>query len=123
MTVNVLPVPAARWRAACEDAATEGARLRCLYAVDGERGPELRALLGLADEERVLTASLAGAPVDSVLEVSPAADWDEREAHDLYGVRFAGREPLRALAAHPPQPDRWITPVRGHGTHQVAVGP
>ena len=41
------------------------------------------------------------ATVDSVLEVFPAANWDEREAHDVYGVRFAGHEPLRALVAHP----------------------
>ncbi len=123
MNVNVLRVPAAGWRAACEDAAAEGARLRCLYAVAGEHGPELRALLGLPDEERLLSVSLADAPADSVLEVFPAAGWDEREAHDLYGVRFAGHDPLRALVAHPSQPERWMTPVHGHGTHQVAVGP
>ena len=30
----------------------------------------------------------------------PAANWDEREAHDLYGVRFDGHEPLRPLVEH-----------------------
>jgi Ni,Fe-hydrogenase III large subunit len=117
--MNLVRVPAGRWRAACEDAAGEGARLRCLYAADGH----VRALLGLPDEERMLTTSPSGAALDSVLEVFPAAGWDEREAHDLYGVRFAGHAPLRALVEHPAQRERWITPVRGHGPHEVAVGP
>ncbi len=121
MTVNVVRVPPARWRRACEDAAGAGARLRCLYAVDGERGPEVRALLGLPGEERLLTTA-AGA-VDSVIEPFPAAGWDEREAHDVYGVGFAGHEPLRALVAHPERLADWATPVHGHGPHDVAVGP
>ncbi len=116
-------VPAARWRGTCEDAAAEGARLRCLYAVDGEHGPEVRIVLGHQGGERLLTTAPADATLDSVVETFPAAGWDEREAHDLYGVRFAGHAPLRALVAHPADPARWITPVRGHGPHQVAVGP
>ncbi len=30
---------------------------------------------------------------------------------------------MRALAAHPDDPARWMTPVSGDGVHQVAVGP
>ena len=30
----------------------------------------------------------------------PGREWDEREAHDLHGLRFAGHEPMRALVAH-----------------------
>ena len=123
MTVNVVRVAAGAWRDACQEAAAAGALLRCLYAVNGEHGPEVRALLGMPGEERLLTAPAVDATIDSVLEVFPAAGWDEREAHDVYGVRFSGHEPLRALVAHPAQPERWMTPVRGHGTHQVAVGP
>jgi Ni,Fe-hydrogenase III large subunit len=115
--VNVLRVPAERWRPECERALADGARFRCLYAADG---PDVRLLLGLPGEERMLVAS---GDVDSVLEVVPAAGWDEREAHDLYGVRFAGHDPLHALVAHPSELDRWATPVHGEGTHQVAVGP
>src|SRR5262249_46246741 len=48
--------------------------------------------------------------------------WDEREAHDLYGLRFAGHEAARALVAHP-DGDGWMTPVAGDGVHDVAVGP
>ena len=45
----------------------------------------------------------------------PAAEWDEREAHDLYGLRFDGHEPLRALVAHPQDPARWTIPVERRG--------
>jgi Ni,Fe-hydrogenase III large subunit len=123
VTLNEVRVPATRWRDACEDAAARGARLRCLYATRGDDGLEVRALLGLPGEERLLIAPAVDATVDSVLDVFPAANWDEREAHDVYGIRFAGHEPLRALVAHPEQLGAWTTPVRGHGPHQVAVGP
>ena len=123
MTVDVIRVPSESWRATCELAVAEGARLRCLYAADGEDGPEVRLLLGLPDAERLLRTTARDGTLDSVLELLPAVGWDEREAHDVYGVRFAGHEPLRALVAHPPELERWATPVSGDGTHQVAVGP
>ena len=63
----------------------------------------------------------AGA-VPTIVDLVPAADWDEREAHDLYGLRFAGHEPLRPLVDHTAVP-AWMTPVSGDGVHQVAVGP
>ena len=50
-------------------------------------------------------------------------EWDEREAHDLVGVRFAGHAPLRPLVAHPAATADWATPVAGEDVHQVAVGP
>ncbi len=53
----------------------------------------------------------------------PAAAWDEREAHDLYGVDFAGHEPLRPLVDHDLRLDRWTVPVHGGDAYQVAVGP
>ena len=39
----------------------------------------------------------------TIVDLAPAAGWDEREAHDLYGVRFAGHEPLRPLVDHDPE--------------------
>ena len=59
----------------------------------------------------------------SIVDLAPAAGWDEREAHDLHGVDFAGHEPLRPLVDHDLRLDRWTVPVRGHDAYQVAVGP
>ncbi|HEY6796008.1 MAG TPA: NADH-quinone oxidoreductase subunit C, partial [Kineosporiaceae bacterium] len=70
----------------------------------------------------VVTADVDGGSVASIVDLVPAAAWDEREAHDRYGVGFAGHEPLRALVDHG-ELDTWTTPVRGEDTYQVAVGP
>ena len=61
--------------------------------------------------------------VPTIVDLAPAAAWDEREAHDLYGVRFDGHEPLRPLVDHDLELARWTVPVRGDDAYQVAVGP
>ena len=59
----------------------------------------------------------------SIVDLTPAAEWAEREAHDLGGVVFDGHEPLRPLAEH--TPSSRAGPSRSHGqdAYQVAVGP
>ncbi len=64
-----------------------------------------------------------GPQVRSLVDVAPAAAWDEREAADLYGIRFDGHEPLRPLAVHDLDLARWTVPVDGDDVYQVAVGP
>ena len=59
----------------------------------------------------------------SIVDLAPAADWDEREAADLYGIRFAGHEPLRPLVDHDLDLARWTVRVRGDDPYQIAVGP
>jgi Ni,Fe-hydrogenase III large subunit len=84
----------------------------------------VRTLLAGPDgSTRLETLAVDGGSVPSIVDLAPAANWDEREAHDLYGVRFDGHEPLRPLVRHDPDPDRWTVPVRGHDVYQVAVGP
>jgi NADH-quinone oxidoreductase subunit C len=46
---------------------------------------------------RVKVTTDETAPVASVNDVFPAANWYEREAYDLYGIRFAGHPDLRRI--------------------------
>ena len=57
------------------------------------------------------------------MDAIPAAAWDEREAHDLHDLRFAGHEPMRPLLDHDAPLAAWTVPTVGHDTHEVAVGP
>jgi Ni,Fe-hydrogenase III large subunit len=112
----------ATYRDSVARALAEGARFGGLHAADG--GAVVRALLWSVDGTPRLEAAAADAGrVPSIVDLAPAAGWDEREAHDLYGVEFAGHEPLRPLADHDLDLDRWTVRVRGHDPYQVAVGP
>lgn len=46
---------------------------------------------------RIKLSTSETAPVASVNDVFPAANWYEREAYDLYGIRFTGHPDLRRL--------------------------
>ena len=46
---------------------------------------------------RIKIATDETAPVQSVNDVFPAANWYEREAYDLYGIRFTGHPDLRRI--------------------------
>ncbi|MCR4266006.1 NADH-quinone oxidoreductase subunit C [Nitratireductor sp. ZSWI3] len=46
---------------------------------------------------RVKVSTDEDAPVPSVVEVFPAANWFEREIYDLYGVLFTGHPDLRRI--------------------------
>ena len=112
-----------RWREAVGGALAAGARAVDLHAAGIASEPLVRVTLVEPDaSERVLAARASGGALDSVADLVPALDWDEREACDLAGVCFGGR-PRRALAAHPAAPEEWMTPVRGADVHEVAVGP
>jgi Ni,Fe-hydrogenase III large subunit len=103
------------------DLVDAGARAEGLFAAGRPGAAEVRCVLATHDGPVIVQADAAGA-LPSPAELVPALDWDEREARDLYGVRFDGRA-HRALVAHPDDPAEWMTTVVGDDVHQVAVGP
>jgi len=124
-------VAPAQWRARCAAALTASGRFAALYATESEAaahaspevGPGVRGLFFTPAGPLLLSADAPEGALDSIVDLVPAAAWDEREAHDLYGVCFKGHSPLRPLIDHVPQLADWTLPVSGHDVHQVAVGP
>ncbi len=59
-----------------------------------------------------------------IVDLFPAAGWDEREAHDLPWRAFQrARADARPWWSTRSDPAAWTVPVRGHDSYQVAVGP
>jgi Ni,Fe-hydrogenase III large subunit len=112
----------ASYRDHVESALAAGARFGGLYA--SADGTSVRAVLVGADGSLELeNVAVVEGRVPTLVDLLPAADWDEREAADLYGIGFDGHEPLRPLVAHPAAPEAWTVPVHGDDAYQVAVGP
>jgi Ni,Fe-hydrogenase III large subunit len=113
---------AASYRDAIAAALAKGWHFAGLHATSD--GGCVRVLL--ADphgETRLETVLVQEGVAPSIVDLVPAAGWDEREAHDLLGVTFAGHLPLRPLVAHDLDLEHWTVPVRGRDAYQVAVGP
>jgi Ni,Fe-hydrogenase III large subunit len=105
-------------------ALADGARLASLYAATEGDAPVIRAVICRPDGTlETCTVAVRDSSVPSLVEVAPAAEWPEREAHDLHGVRFDGHEPLRPLVDHPHDLGTWTVPVSGDDAYEVAVGP
>jgi Ni,Fe-hydrogenase III large subunit len=111
------------FRAEVETALADGWRARSLYATDS--GRTVRVLLtDPTNRTRLVTTTVDGdRGVPSIIDLAPAMGWDEREAHDLFGVRFVGHDPLRPLLDHTAPLNAWTVPISGHDPYQVAVGP
>ncbi len=107
-----------RIAAALED----GWRFAGLHA--SGRGTVVRTLLAHPDgSTRIEPVAVEEGRAPSIVDLAPAAGWDEREAHDLCGVTFLGHEPLRPLVDHDLDLAHWTVPVRGGDPYQIAVGP
>jgi Ni,Fe-hydrogenase III large subunit len=92
-----------------------------LHATSGPE-PQVRTLLAAQGQTRLLAVPATSGTVPSIVDLVPAAGWDEREAHDTHGIGFSGHQPLRPLVHHG-QLEQWTVPVTGEGPYQVAVGP
>lgn len=88
---------------AANSAVPGSARVRGCRERRRARASRPRCVFRNADDSR-------GAAVSAV-DLVEAAGWDEREARDLHGLRFATHEPHRALVAD--RDDGWMTPVTG----------
>jgi len=112
------------YRARVGEALAGGARLGALYATADAAQTVVRTVLFAPDgtHQSVSVAARDGR-VPSIVDLTPAAEWSEREAHDLGGVVFDGHDPLRPLAEHTPELSSWTVPVHGDDAYQVAVGP
>jgi Ni,Fe-hydrogenase III large subunit len=114
------PLTGPAYRDAVEAALAEGWRFASLHAARDHVGAVLTSPEGAL---RLESVACSGGEVPTIVDLAPAAGWDEREAHDLYGVRFAGHEPLRPLVDHAAGLGPFATPVHGADAYQVAVGP
>jgi len=62
--------------------------------------------------------------VTTVTHIWPGAEWREREAYDMYGIRFEGHPDLRRIltwADYPAFPLRKDYPLRGRGERETYV--
>jgi len=99
-----------------------GLRFAGLHASAG--GAVVRALFVAPDGSlRLEDIAVERGAIPSIVDLAPAAAWDEREAADLYGLVFTGHEPLRPLVDHGGGNDRWTVRVAGADTYEIAVGP
>jgi Ni,Fe-hydrogenase III large subunit len=112
------------YRDTVETALAEGWRFGSLHATTAGGTRAVRALLVAPDGAlRLESVDAVAGVVPTVVDLAGGAGWDEREAHDLYGVRFDGHEPLRPLVDHDAGLGRFATAVHGPDPYQVAVGP
>jgi NADH-quinone oxidoreductase subunit C len=100
------------WRAVCEflrdDAACRMDMFVDLTAVDRfGREPRFDVVLHLYSLDRKHRIRLYGGvpeedpTIETVSALWPGANWFEREAYDLYGVRFRGHPDLRRILMYP----------------------
>ncbi|MBN1172590.1 MAG: NADH-quinone oxidoreductase subunit C [Micromonosporaceae bacterium] len=90
--------------------------------VSADRDQVRTLMVAPGGETRFHSAPINAGTAPSIVDLIPAATWDEREASELQGVCFSGHEPLRPMINHGPLAE-WTVPVHGGDVHQVAVGP
>ncbi|MFN0153954.1 MAG: NADH-quinone oxidoreductase subunit C [Gaiella sp.] len=110
------------YRAMIEEGLAGGWRFAGLHA--SENGSSVRVVLVARDGGlRLETCETESGRLPTIVDLAPAAGWDEREAADTHGVGFEGHEPMRPLVDHDVALSRWTVPISGRDPYQVAVGP
>jgi Ni,Fe-hydrogenase III large subunit len=100
----------------------DGWTFGCLYA--SAAGDVVSTVLLSGDgKTHVESVPVESGSVPSVVDLAAEAAWDEREAHDLYGIGFVGHHPLQPLVEHDAELGHWTVAVHGRDPYQVAVGP
>lgn len=115
-------IPAAAWHDAVASSLGAG-RFLGLWAEADDDGRRVALAVAEGPAHTVLWTRAADDRVPTVVDVVPAAEWDEREARDQFGVGFDGHAPLHPLVEHSAPTSTWATPVLGEDVHQIAVGP
>lgn len=109
------------YRARIREAVDGGSRFAGLHV--GADGRTVRTVLRTpAGRWTVVGTPVRDGAVPTIVDLVPAAQWDEREARDLHAVDFAGHRPLRPLLRRGATGE-WTVPVRGPDAYQIAVGP
>jgi NADH:ubiquinone oxidoreductase subunit C len=96
----LIVVPRESWRRLADTLARQGVRLSDLTCVDRGETVEVVAHVCPSQSEQVtLKTVLADGDlvVDSLWPVWPSADWLEREAYDMFGVRFEGHPDMTRI--------------------------
>jgi Ni,Fe-hydrogenase III large subunit len=119
---ELVGVAPADWRESVSSLLRRGYTFCDLHTAASAGRVGLRAAFSRGGSFRMLTCTPEPERVPTIVDLVPAADWDEREAAEVGGVRFAGRH-TRSLTDHAHPLEEWTTTVRGRDTHQVAVGP
>jgi Respiratory-chain NADH dehydrogenase, 30 Kd subunit len=117
--VTARTIPSDQWRAAVAEATGGGRRFAGLYGTAGS----VSAVFTRSDDQLLLTCQDTSRGLDSIVDLVPAAAWDEREAHDLYGWAFAGHERPRPLVDHAAPAAGWAARLEGRDAYRLAVGP
>ena len=119
---EIRSVPPDRWRDTVSFLLRRGYTFCGLHATGSAGAVELRAAFIRDGGFQMITCRPDPQRAPTIIDLVPATAWDEREAADLSGLVFSDHR-TQTLTTHPEQLEQWTTSVRGHDTHQVAVGP
>ncbi len=121
-TLETLEVARGSYVEAVQDLIAANFTFVDLHAAHRDGKPEVRITFQRHTELKMIICPVESGQINSVIDLIPAASWDEREAADVASIEFRGHD-TASLLTHDPTLERWTTPAIGRDVHQVAVGP